>query len=59
LYIQCNVHHEFIPEGKAVVNKCTMISFAALGIQAEGNALKNGEPTADFSFATMLQHTGR
>jgi len=34
-----------------------LISFIALGIQLEGNAPKNGEPTVGFSVLRMLQHT--
>jgi len=40
------------------VNK-EFTSVVALGMQSEGNARKNGEPTVCFSFTTMLQHTGR
>jgi hypothetical protein len=28
-------------------------------MRSEGKALKNGEPAVDFSFTTMLQHTGQ
>jgi hypothetical protein len=28
-------------------------------MRSEGNTKKNGEQTVDFSFTTMLQHTGR
>jgi hypothetical protein len=28
-------------------------------MRSEGNAPKYGEPTAGFSFTTMLQHSGR
>ena len=41
------------------INKCALISFVALGMKSEGNPLKNGEPTVDLSFTTMLQHTGQ
>jgi hypothetical protein len=36
-----------------------LTSFVALGMRSEGDAPKNEEPTAGFSFMTMLQHTGR
>jgi hypothetical protein len=39
--------------------KFTISSFVALGMRSEGNAPKSAELTADFSFVTMLQHTGR
>jgi len=35
-----------------------LTSFIALGMQSEGNAPKNGEPTVGFSFTKMLRHTG-
>ena len=41
------------------IKKYTVTSFVALGMLSEGNALKSGEPTVGFSFATMLQHTSR
>jgi len=40
-------------------NICTLTSFVALLMQLEGNAPKNGERTAGFSFTTILQHTGQ
>jgi hypothetical protein len=46
---------EFLREG----HFCTQIFFVALGMWSEENAVKNGEPIVDFSFETMLQHTGR
>jgi len=36
-----------------------LTSFIALGLQSEGNALRNGEPADGFSFTTMLQHTSQ
>ena len=33
--------------------------FVALGILSEGYTTKNGEPSIDFTFMTMLQHTSR
>ena len=40
------------------IKKYTLISFSALGMQSEENALKNEEPTVGSSFMTVLQHTG-
>jgi hypothetical protein len=37
---------------------CTDI-FVALVMLSEGNAKKNEEQRVDFSFTTMLKHTGR
>jgi hypothetical protein len=37
---------------------CPLTFFVALGMRSEGNARKNVEPTVNFSFTTMLQHTG-
>jgi hypothetical protein len=36
-----------------------MTSFVILEMPLEGNAPKNGEPTAGFNFTTMLKLTGR
>jgi len=36
---------------------CPLTFFVALGMRSEGNARKNIEPTVNFSFTTMLQHT--
>ena len=35
-----------------------MTLFSPLGMGSERNAQKNGEPSLDFSFTTMLYHTG-
>jgi len=59
LHCQGVVHYKFIPEGKTVIQKCPLTSFVALDLRSERIASKNEEPTAGFSFATMLQHTGR
>jgi hypothetical protein len=40
-------------------NVCTLTFFVALWMPSEGNAPKNKESTVGFSYATMLQHTGR
>jgi hypothetical protein len=45
--------------GTLWINMYTLTPFVALGMQSEGNALKNVEPTHGFSFTTMLQHTSR
>jgi len=44
---------------KKEINKYTLTSSVTLGMQSEGNALKNVVPTCGFSFTTMLQHTSR
>jgi hypothetical protein len=40
------------------VKLCPLTCSVALGMRSEGNARKNSEPTVNFSFTTMLQHTG-
>jgi len=41
------------------IKERTLTSFVALGMRSGKNAQKNREPTALFSFKTMVQHTGR
>jgi hypothetical protein len=38
--------------------KKEMTSNITLWMLSEGNATKNEEPTSDFTFTRMLQHTG-
>ena len=52
------IHWYNLQELLVWINKCTLTSVIS-GMQWEGNALKNGEPTVGFSFTTMLQHTGQ
>ena len=41
------------------IKKCLLTYFVALTIQSEENSPKNGKPTVDFSFITMLRRTGQ
>jgi hypothetical protein len=41
------------------VNKTIYVDVLRLGMCSDGNAPKNGEPTAGISFTTILQYTGR
>ena len=49
---QSIVHYGSVPESKSV----PLTSFVAFGMRSEENTPKYGEPTAGFSFTTMLQH---
>jgi len=51
--IRCSNLHELL----LWIKKRPLTSFVALGMQSEGNAPKNGEPAARFSFTPMVQHT--
>ena len=47
-------YFEFIPEGKVV----SIVMLCRFGDEVRRKRPKNGEPTFNFSFTTMLQHTG-
>jgi hypothetical protein len=53
------VHHEFIPEGKTFNKEMYTDILSRLTDAVRRKCLHSGEPTVDFSFTTMLQHTGR
>jgi len=57
-YGQGILHYEFIPEGKTVKKKCTLIPLVILWIRSEGNAPKNEKETVGFPFTIMFEHTG-
>lgn len=54
-YSQCNVHHEFIPEGQTVNKEIYADMFCCLRDVTEGNIQKNGEQTVVSSVMIMLQ----